>query len=738
MPLGQLCLTDLGNFELTDYVDIYSNVDGFQIPFATNVLVESLSSSEGNCPYLLVNVPEGTTEIYIVTTEGDVCLFLPVQSSELCEECDFGFSEYSATSVGRLYVGNLTASCENELTDYAIDWYNSNNEFVFSSGIGDLFDYQYQQPALGNSGVFVPPGVYSPLIREILINGIVFTSIESSDDNIFAVLDCLPNIEVVVTAYTCDNGDSTDDVYSHVLTFEGVSSNAESIPEVMPVHLLIDSDVNYIAWAFEGENVPDEIKVIFSGSSYPNAFILDWFKVGAQNITTDFSLPLPWDIFFPLNSDEKYLKKVNCLTAFTINEGDTIIFEIVPNQTNFNTDWTLKFKCLDSFNCNSCSLSGSGRVDLTNGFTINTLQGCGDRKNFVFNMSGSCYDFNDDLNNFYQTDTFYSPNSVSPTYTNLGIIPTGLNMPTMFGNGQYTLQSGAMFYPYQSCNSGVIGMITACATPSNNTITFSKTYNAGNNQALIYMTFTSQVEFNSYWNNYLTTLQSLPTTQDLNDPDYYECYVFVVRPQTSVNTPCGDNSPPAQQYFIPKNATFISGLTNEGNYYLQVEWGPIVNGLDNENCCYSPVVITNVSLMNSSLTSNNISFTNNRGSRPQDPIGRYNITVSTSINTGSTAGVGYFAFQKQLNETVPRNYNDPNQFYPQYSSVTCPNLYNLLQSNNQPNYYSTNFSFWRVELINPLDNEEFRMIRLLTTGNQTAFVYSGGTINEVDSNYVIQ
>jgi hypothetical protein len=63
MPLGQLCLTDLGGFELTDLVNIYSDVDGFTTPIDQNVLIESMAFSVENCPYFLNNVPEGTTQI---------------------------------------------------------------------------------------------------------------------------------------------------------------------------------------------------------------------------------------------------------------------------------------------------------------------------------------------------------------------------------------------------------------------------------------------------------------------------------------------------------------------------------------------------------------------------------------------------------------------------------------------------------------------------------------------------
>ncbi len=153
--LGQICLFDLGNFQTTDTVDIFSNTDGYQNAFLQDISVSLMTPP--NCPFFLNNIPPDTETIYLVSQDSDSCIYLNIISSDLCETCNFGFSQYSATSIGRIFVGSLTADCQSDITDYVISWYNQEGVEVITSGEGTLFNYEYLQPALGTSGPFVPP-----------------------------------------------------------------------------------------------------------------------------------------------------------------------------------------------------------------------------------------------------------------------------------------------------------------------------------------------------------------------------------------------------------------------------------------------------------------------------------------------------------------------------------------------------------------------------------------------------
>ena len=152
----------------------------------------------------------------------------------------------------------------------------------------------------------------------------------------------------------------------------------------MPVYLYLENGTNYVAYAFRGVTVSDQIKVVYSGVNYDQPFILDWFSVGSQAITNFSSFPTP----IALQSTQ-YLKKVICLTGFTNidYENDQIIFEILPNQTNVNTDWYLSFECMNSFNCDFC-FSGSPKISTNDlSFTIQ-LNPCGLQVGFNHKYSG--------------------------------------------------------------------------------------------------------------------------------------------------------------------------------------------------------------------------------------------------------------------------------------------------------------------------------------------------------------
>ncbi len=64
MPFAQLCLTNDGQLQNTDTVNIFSDVDNFTTAFITNLSVSEITGD--NCPYIIDNLPEGTTQIDIV------------------------------------------------------------------------------------------------------------------------------------------------------------------------------------------------------------------------------------------------------------------------------------------------------------------------------------------------------------------------------------------------------------------------------------------------------------------------------------------------------------------------------------------------------------------------------------------------------------------------------------------------------------------------------------------------
>lgn len=752
MPfIGQFCLTDLGGFSTSDLVNVYSNVDGYSNPINTEPILISYMTGDG-CPFTLAGVPDGTTQLYIINTDEDVCTYLPVQSSDLCENCSFGFTQYSAQSIGRLYVGLLSASCENNLTGYTIDWYNENGEIQFTSGIGSpVFDYEYQQPALGAAGIFVPPGTYYPVINSISLSGITFTS----DDELYGVqvvslLDCLPAIEVLVEAYACDDGGTGDcppyaTAYTHCLVFSGSASNIQSIPEVQQVWLEMTPSTNYIAFSFNGVDVVDDIKVVYSGVNYDNAFILDWFKVGTNNNTSNFtSFPIVIDPQ-SVNSTQNYFnftsrtfKKVICMTGFTSIDyaNDHIIFEIIPNQFNANTDWYLNFTCLEDFDCESCYLSAETKIILSSVTLTTNNTGCTPRKGLSFTLTGCNVSelLNDDVLTYFNTSAL-NMNPSPLTFQNTSYIFNFTPKPI---NSNFNLTTFNTVHTFSgSCQGTNLSTTnTSCATPTSGLTTFSKTYNSGNSSSSILMTFSSFELFDYYYQSYITARNSFdPNFTDNSVETYYEYYILSIRFSDSTpSVPCGDNTP-VKQYRLPKQSFISTGQTQDGGYSLQIDYSQTTNGLLSSNCFYLCVQsIVNIMNYNLTLTFNGSSTTGSRAVTPFSSLGYY-----LDSNTTASTSASYWVTHKKFIETIPRNYNNTSQLYPEYSSVTCPNIFTTLTPTGTTNneMYYKNYAVHRFSLINPNDLNEFKIERF-TPELITVLVYSGGTFNNINTTYVLE
>jgi len=104
------CLSYTGTTPLGGVLNLYSNVDGYTTPFQTNINLSAITGNE--CPYYIDNVPDFTTQIRIYDIGTGCSCDIPVQSNNLCTTCDLDFNSYSANTIGRLVAGNLTGSCE--------------------------------------------------------------------------------------------------------------------------------------------------------------------------------------------------------------------------------------------------------------------------------------------------------------------------------------------------------------------------------------------------------------------------------------------------------------------------------------------------------------------------------------------------------------------------------------------------------------------------------------------------
>ena len=351
MPFSSsFCLTNTGSLQLGTSVDFYSDEDNYTDPFQTDILLSDITGS--NCPYVLNGIPNGTTTLQILDVNSSCCVTIPISQNTICDICDLGFDSYSSTTLGRIIAGNLTGSCSANITDYLIEWYNINdlNTVVYTSGKGSEFlPYGFPHPLTGIASIPALSGTYVPIIKYIKLNGINYSS-DLETGFVQTELNCFTNTTISVSPLTCVNGNISGD-YTHLIQFSGASQGIAPVP--VQSTFLLSNNTNYFAWRFNAFNVQDTIKITYYGTHYNNTpIVLEYFNVGNDNTSTIYSNN-PKTVQTS-NSFKPGFNKVTCLTGLTRSTNDYLVLEIIPNVSNFKTDFQLYFTCLENYNCETC------------------------------------------------------------------------------------------------------------------------------------------------------------------------------------------------------------------------------------------------------------------------------------------------------------------------------------------------------------------------------------------------
>jgi hypothetical protein len=663
MPFSaSTCLTDLGTVVLGGTFNIYSNVDNYTSPFQTNVTYSQLFGPL--CPYVMGNVPNGTNTIRIIDTLSKCCATLELLSNDLCTTCELSFDSYQTSNIGIIVAGELTGSCENDITDYRIFWYgpNSSTNLAFTSGYGSSFvPYNLTHPLVGITSPMVEAGTYIPVIDKVKLNGLNYSQ-TGGTGYIQAELECFNATTVNVQPFTCDNGTQTSGNYTHRVNFS--SAAAGTIPLTLQSTFDLDLTTNYFAWKFQGQKVPDSLKITFYGSAYSNPIILEYWVIGADNTNNVSLTTLPK---LAKTTDTSFVSKVTSLTQLSRNVGDYLILEVIPNPNNTQTNWDFYFTCLDTFDCSlGCvdSYLNTPYKIKTTSITNVPVGNCGIRR-IGYDLSGCTQNQINSLDiSKYMAVTFYN---IQTAFSNMST-----------DNTTSLLNTIADYYTGKTqCSAGYgSGSDPVCYSPANsNIIKFEKTISGGIGE--INMVFSNLNDLIVYKSSY-DTLKS--TSGWVNDPtniNYYKAARLAV-PNTTGNEICGDDTSP-----IYNLIHFSSVMTTGGtapNYTLTMPMPTITNQLPSfSNCevdCQSSIIqwvngVNNVSTGTANNT-NGYRITNT-GSRYTDPFSFYSYfgqVVSSTQYSGYSQGV--FIVNNSLNSTVPfSGSSSPYVQIPSLSAQTC-------------------------------------------------------------------
>lgn len=549
------CLTNLGNRTITGPIDIYVN-SNLNTPIQTVALSQI---TPPNCP-LSVSVPDGTTSIRLTDRPTGCSLTMPIQNNNLCPTCDFDFSQVTNNKVGLISVGNLTAACETNITDYKVNWYGpgvGSNNLVFTSGFGNQFQYQYPHPLTGNAQLPAQEGVYTPKLVNVVLNGVSFSQ-TGGTGNVLANIDCIGTI--TVDPYRCDNSTNTDtfypfNFYNHKISFR---ANSQQEPQPVSFTYVISANTKFLALSFRAYQEADRLTLSLSGAGYPNGVIgLEDWVVGSSVQLNDFR---PSTIPKSAQTAD-FFNKIVCLTGLTINNNDRIIVSITPSIRN--TDWDFYFTCLNNYNCTNCFDTNLFKI-IGNTITATTTT-CGENT-IQFSISGCTpQQTSDDYSKYYVTFNNSAP-YFGPYRQNIQSQQIFNRLQLYFPTTRCDL--GGSFYNIPTCKEDVNQPTIYEISKQNNLNVYAFTGSA-NFISSIYNSWKSKVD--TYWTN--------PPSSSI---DFYRTF-YILIPSNDHPGNCGD--PPNQfgYYQIHPSANFSSGTT-QGKFFMRITGKTISKNITFTEC----------------------------------------------------------------------------------------------------------------------------------------------------------
>ena len=728
MPFSaSTCLTDLGTTLLGGTFNIYSNVNNYTLPFQTNVSYTSLFGPL--CPYVMGNVPDGTTTIRIIDILSKCCATLDLLSNDLCTTCDLEFDSYQTNTIGLIVAGELTGSCENDITDYRIIWYgpNSSTNIAFTSGFGQDINFlprDFTHPLVGISSPMQPAGTYIPVIDKVKLNGLNYSQ-TGGTGYIQAELECFNATTVNVQPFTCDNGTVVGGDYTHRVNFAGAAAGVT--PLTLQSTFELDLTTDYFSWKFQGQTIPDSLKITFYGSAYSEPIILEYWEIGKDIPISNINL-----LTFPKSADTvSYFSKVTSLTSLSRNVGDYLILEVIPNQFNSQTNWDFYFTCMDSFDCDLCLFDYLNTPYKIKTSSITGVTGSCSSIIVYFSVSG-CTE-----NALRNSDIYKYMSGDSDGITNIKFYRLECNNSTSL----LDLQTISLDWNSTYCNVRYDVNSTPTCSPSNtNTIKFKKENTGPSGQGVIKMEFSSLSDLTHYKSSYDLLLPYSGTPSDPSNPDYYRYFKLFIPKNSTPSTQCGDGTTQLE-YNIHYSSIITTGTTG-GIYTLNITMPTISDGLPPFDSCdigcqslIDTYFIPDINISSTGVT-NIQDFITNTGSKYIKPFGESRSFVESPprVDSGETFS-GFYYLNNYLNSTVPfSGSSSPYTQIPSLSALTCNNFTSIGTSN--VGYQRAYVYLYRVELTDPNNVKSFRILASPIVNGVASFILSDVVVTVVNGSII--
>jgi hypothetical protein len=767
-----ICITEPGS-GLTQPITgftIYSNVDNYLTPLVSNVPITNFTGS--SCPYVLANVPEGTTTLRLYDFGAGCCIDIPYSDGfNICDICNpLGFSDNSSPNVGSISVGALTGGCDPTIGQYYLVWYGpgtgSTNQVFTSASQVNLFNLpQLIHPLTGTNQVYLTAGQYRPVIQYIDLNGVVYSYAFG------ATGDCFLNDPIVVLPYTATNGTGIGD-YQHELTFS--ASSRPAVDHSGTIEL--SANTNYFPYRFEGDIYRKQLIIEFSGSSYPTPLLLENIFVGEiPNSTLDFrNYSTPDEPYKDAGPSSGFFTRVLCLTGLTINSGDTLIFHINSLADNGVLDgWNFYFSQLQNFDCTSCVLDTPKY--LLSGTSFSASTGTCSSTTITFTISGCSQgiDDNKDIYKYilknsdtaYAGDFGYGTGGLIPISVNIGAGPSDCGLGFLYANNQNLYDLNTQF-GLDGQTAG-FGIQVFNNTPTSKFIRYY--YYADPNDP------NADSLFNFWQTSYDNMISAFPPINDSTNIQYWSAVILnlgvtLANPQSP--------SSGQQAYFFPVNnhiATFQFAPNVQPNltrYEMIIECEDFIEPIANFIApCLRPECKGTNSVIYSAIVGKvlgSITLTNNLYEANTEPLGNaeaifpptfpeqpFQIVYPTVINTTNTSLTGtttnsvkMYQYQFKTYPSTGTTYDSPQTYLSPLSAVTCNSLSGKTFNPYTGDTFDYRSSYWKYNFFYQFTTQEnvpfgynIYTVPILSNGqlSNTAPTLiatgTGSTITVIDSNY---
>lgn len=517
----------------------------------------------------------------------------------------------TGTTASLLSCGNLVSDLAS-VGNYVIEWHlnSTGGTTVLVSGNSGNTDASIEVYH-SFTNVPVPGGTLYPVIKYVYLDGYKYSSIYNFwDSSRYSpdLINCLS--PVIVSDMTCYNGTLINQDYTHTINYDYSNMNLSQSTRSFNFILNTGGTTKYFAFDFVGYQVPDTIKITYSGSTIQE---LAYWTVGSDNsnITNYTSTPKKYG-YGPFNV-YNHLKMLCNYSAITYTTGDYLKIDITPNSATTNTNWQLYMTCMtgstfsSAFNCDNFPY---GTNIINTGSTSMTFI-TGDTCYYELKlnlMSGNTNFYNSD---FYKYISYQSISNLSNYDGNMTYITTRLAAPST----GYTVYAAGGYGNCQSLNN----YMTSSLSGNNITLTFQD-----NNDYLLYKNSYFSTTGNSWMNNY---------TSDILDPNYYKVLSLNIISGIS----CGDTQSYGYAYFHYSSPVTFNDISKIITITMSGATNGFTSGISCNNAYFWGEWCKNICTINSNLNvTTNITY--------QYPFG-YGIFMSQpSYNTLETSKEFYHIY----------------------------------------------------------------------------------------------